>query len=219
MSATITELQSERPVSLRERKKRKTRHQLVAVSQRLFAKQGYSETTLEQICAEVEIRPQTLLRYFESKAHLALAPAYDIYEQFGLRLHDPDRPTDAVGAWRAQVEAQSLLHNRDAARYTARMQAEPVLRAMSDELQTRYEQELAGAIARDAGVEADDPYSVLLATTLIRGNAAMMRRWTATGADPEVLAPNQLAVVDFILTTFPTRGSAAVATLRLAVSP
>jgi AcrR family transcriptional regulator len=219
MTTTISELDDERQMSLRDRKKLRTRRQLIAVSQRLFAKQGYSETTLEQICAEVEIRPQTLLRYFESKAHLALAPAYDIYEQFGLRLQDPDRPTGAVGAWRAQVEDQSLLHNRDAARYTARIQAEPVLRAMSDELQTRYEEQLATAIASDAGAEPDDPYSVLLATTLIRSNAAMMRRWAATGADPEVLATNQLAVVDFILTTFPARDSAAVATLRLAVSP
>jgi len=175
MTATTSDLDAEEPMSLRERKKLKTRRQLLAVSQRLFAEQGYGETTLEQICAEVEIRPQTLLRYFESKAHLALAPAYDIYDQFGLRLHDPERPTDAVGAWRAQVEAQSLLHNRDAARYTARIQAEPVLRAMSDELQTRYEQLLAAAIASDAGVDPDDPYSVLLATTLIRSNAAMMR--------------------------------------------
>jgi AcrR family transcriptional regulator len=219
MTATISDLDDDHPMSLRERKKLRTRRELIAVSQRLFAKHGYSETTLEQICAEVEIRPQTLLRYFESKAHLALAPAYDIFEQFVLRLHDPGRQSDAVGAWRAQVEAQSLLHSRAAARYTARIQAEPVLRAMSDELQTRYEEQLATAIAGDLGVESHDSYSVLLATTLIRSNAAMLRRWAATGADPEVLAANQLAVVDFILTTFPARDSAAVATLRRKVVP
>ena len=62
------------PASHRERKKARTRAALIEVSQRLFAEQGYGATTLEDISAEVDVRPQTLLRYFESKAALALAP-------------------------------------------------------------------------------------------------------------------------------------------------
>ena len=61
-------------LSLRERKKARTRASLIEVSQRLFAEHSYSATTLDDICAEVEVTPQTLLRYFDSKAQLAVAP-------------------------------------------------------------------------------------------------------------------------------------------------
>ncbi len=54
--------------SLRERKKAKTRAALIEASQRLFARRGYTRTTLEDISAEVDITTQTLLRYFDSKA-------------------------------------------------------------------------------------------------------------------------------------------------------
>ena len=79
------------PASLRERKKARTRAALIEVSQRLFAELGYSVTTLEEICAEVEVTPQTLLRYFPSKAHLALAPMAEYFGQLREFLDHPER--------------------------------------------------------------------------------------------------------------------------------
>ncbi|RLE17461.1 MAG: hypothetical protein DRJ50_14040, partial [Actinobacteria bacterium] len=61
-------------LTLRERKKAKTRAALIEASQRLFATRGYAGATLEDISAEVDITTQTLLRYFVSKTQLALAP-------------------------------------------------------------------------------------------------------------------------------------------------
>jgi AcrR family transcriptional regulator len=197
-------------VSWRDRKKLKTRAELIAVSQRLFLDQGYAGTTLDDICDEVGVRPQTLLRYFDSKAHLALAPLYDQYEAFRSRMESPDRDLDAVALWRAQVEAESLRHNRHVGRFFRWVNAEPVLRAMNEELRTRYEDLLAAGIASDAHADPEDFYSVMLATTLIRGNAAMLRRWTSRNGKPQMLAANQLAVVDFVLEMYPSRESAAL---------
>jgi len=201
----ITAQADEPEISWREQKKHRTRRDLVAVSQRLFLAQGYSGTTLDDICDEAGVRPQTLLRYFESKAHLALAPLYDLFDAFRARLQDPDRTEDAVALWRANVEAESVRRADHVADYFGWVNAEPVLRAMADELNTRYEDLLAAEIATDDEAGPDDFHSVMLATMLIRGNAAVLRRWTASGGDARGLAANQVAVVDFVLEVFPGR--------------
>jgi AcrR family transcriptional regulator len=62
---------------LRERKKLKTRESIQREAMRLFAKQGYEQTTVEQIAAAVEISPSTFFNYFPSKEDVVLYDAYD----------------------------------------------------------------------------------------------------------------------------------------------
>ncbi len=205
MSMTITNEDGGPEISWRERKKNKTRADLIAVSQRHFLARGYSATTLDDICEEAGVRPQTLLRYFESKAHLALAPLYDLYEAFRLRIESPERTLDAVALWRANVETESIRNTRHVSNYFKWVNAEPILRAMADELTTRYEDLMAAAIASDEHADPDDFNSIMLATALIRGNAALLRRWNRTAGNAGNLADHQLAVVDFVLRTFPAR--------------
>ena len=63
--------------SLRERKKLKTREAIQREATRLFQKQGYEATTIEQIAAAVEISPSTFFNYFPSKEDVVLYDAYD----------------------------------------------------------------------------------------------------------------------------------------------
>ncbi|MEO7001262.1 MAG: TetR family transcriptional regulator [Ktedonobacterales bacterium] len=58
--------QVERP-GLRERKKAKTRAAIQQHALRLFHKQGYEATTVEQIAEAAEISPSTFFRYFPTK--------------------------------------------------------------------------------------------------------------------------------------------------------
>lgn len=189
--------------SRREDKKARTRRALIVVSHRLFTRRGYAETTLEQICAEVGVHPQTLLRYFDSKADLALAPMHDVVRSLTDQLEDPDRELDAVEIWRRHVETEAGRHNRAVARYLAWLDADPVLRAMLESLKTLHEDALAAALAHDLGAPRDDLRAILLASTLVRGNAAVTRRWMVDGADPETLAERQLAVIDLVLLELP----------------
>ena len=64
-------------VGLRERKKQKTRESIQRTALRLFEKQGYEETTIEQIAAAAEISPSTFFNYFPTKEDVVLFDAYD----------------------------------------------------------------------------------------------------------------------------------------------
>ncbi|KQY33132.1 MULTISPECIES: TetR family transcriptional regulator [Nocardia] len=64
-------------ISLRERKKERTRRTIRVEAFRLFREQGYTETTVEQIAAAAEISPSTFFRYFPTKEQLVIADDQD----------------------------------------------------------------------------------------------------------------------------------------------
>lgn len=63
----------DRPQSLRERKKARTRRDIRREAFRLFGKQGYANTTVEQIAEAADISPRTFYRYFGVKERLLLS--------------------------------------------------------------------------------------------------------------------------------------------------
>jgi AcrR family transcriptional regulator len=68
----------ERPrAGLRERKKAKTRLSIQQEAMRLFAEQGYSATTIDQIAEAAEVSQSTFFRYFPSKEDVVLQDDLD----------------------------------------------------------------------------------------------------------------------------------------------
>ncbi len=64
-------------LSLRERKKAKTKSAIQMHALRLFREQGYAETTVEQIAAAAEVSPSTFFRYFATKDDVVLTDLID----------------------------------------------------------------------------------------------------------------------------------------------
>jgi AcrR family transcriptional regulator len=58
---------------LRDQQKQKRRDAIMAVSARLFGKQGYAATSMEEIAAAAELSVGTLYNYFKSKGDITLA--------------------------------------------------------------------------------------------------------------------------------------------------
>lgn len=67
--------------SLRERKKARTRRELINAAVDLCLKQGYEATTVEQICDEVDISPRTFSRYFATKDSVFIAVLDDLADE------------------------------------------------------------------------------------------------------------------------------------------
>lgn len=73
---------TEKVISLREQLKATTRQELTRVGLQLFLKQGFANTTIDEIVAPLGISKRTFFRYFDTKEELIfewqkdLAPAF-----------------------------------------------------------------------------------------------------------------------------------------------
>jgi len=203
------------PQPLRERKKLRTREALISASQKLFSEKGYAATTLEEICQSVEVAPPTLFRYFESKAQLALARNVDWAESLRADVDSVDRDVSTFDIWRRHVRH---LSSPEVARWTKRrarwIAPEPVLRSLMAALDVDCEAILASGLAADSGIDSvNDVYAHLVATTLVRGRWAVFRRWLELRQPYEMLAPAQMALIDFVVEELSPTGAAVLARL------
>ncbi|NUT44543.1 MAG: TetR family transcriptional regulator [Thermoactinospora sp.] len=99
-------------MSLRERKKAKTRALIQREALRLFRDQGYAATTVEQVAEAAEVAPSTVFRYFPTKEDLVVI---DEDQDFLDALRDAPAELGAVGAvrhamrvWTAAQSAEEL---------------------------------------------------------------------------------------------------------------
>lgn len=78
-------------MGLRELKATRTRQRMTDVALDLFLRDGFDETTMEQIAEAAEVGTTTLYRYFPTKDQLLLDP---LVEAIDLAPHLRDRPRD-----------------------------------------------------------------------------------------------------------------------------
>lgn len=197
------------PTSLRERKKAHTRRRLIEASQRLFRAHGYAAVTLEQVAAEVDVHVKTLLRYFSTKQDLALALEYQAHDHWYAGLSDEDRQGFVVDYYCDFMHSLALdwvadLRQAERLDYVLMLQSDPSTAGAALRLSEQYEDDLAAAIAAEAGIESFDLYSRMLASMLVRTMDVIVRQWAA---DPDGfdLVRNIADLKRFCRNDFPAR--------------
>jgi AcrR family transcriptional regulator len=157
---------------LRERKKQKTREAIQREATRLFQKQGYEETTIEQIAAAVDISPSTFFNYFPSKEDVVLYDAYDPMIATLFESRPSDEPlSESIRIVLEQI-TETLERDREIILARSKLFLEtPELRARLWSEVERTQGFLGVLLAERAGREANDFEFRVVAIALV---AAMM---------------------------------------------
>lgn len=91
---------------LRERKKQRTRATLIDAAVELCNRQGFEQTTVDQIAAVAEVSPRTFSRYFATKDAVVLAFIDEVVEMVAVELADqPPEVSDIEALYRSHVQA------------------------------------------------------------------------------------------------------------------
>jgi AcrR family transcriptional regulator len=186
---------------LRERKKQRTREDLMAVAAQLFDERGFDHVTIEEIAAAVDVSPRTFYRYFPAKEDLILGNA----DENAARLVDAfcARPfgEPVLDSIRGLVHNLAAEFEEDLDTQRARaavLEATPSLKLRSIERQGLFEEALAPAIAERLGTDvATDLKPRLIAACAFAAIRVASAAWIAGGTQGSLIpiVDNALAML------------------------
>jgi AcrR family transcriptional regulator len=167
------------PLSLRERKKQKTRERIRREAYSLFAEHGYEATTVDQIADAAEVSPSTFFRYFPTKEDVVVQDEYDPALAEALRARPADEPLmDAIINSLKGPMGEMLQRDREDLLLRTRISfTDPGIRARSVAEQERSEQAIAEIIAERTGRDAVDLEVKCAAAAIIAVFTALVRHW------------------------------------------
>ncbi|MGH8984037.1 MAG: TetR family transcriptional regulator [Acidimicrobiia bacterium] len=165
---------------LRERKKARTHEAIVRAAIELFERQGYDETTVEEIAAAADVSPRTFFRYFDSKVDV-IFPKDDDHSDFDAAF--ATRPTgESVIETVHQMlrEKLALLFEEDGAlaiRQHRLAFQNPSLRTIAREHVYEGQDDLARALAKALGAAPDALQPRLMAAAIGGTLWTVFERW------------------------------------------
>ncbi|MFD5721582.1 TetR family transcriptional regulator [Streptomyces sp. NPDC127036] len=167
------------PLSLRERKKQKTRERIRREAYSLFAGHGYEATTVDQIADAAEVSPSTFFRYFPTKEDVVVQDEYDPALAEALRARPADEPLmDAITNSLKGPMGEMLQRDRDDLLLRTRISfTDPAIRARSVAEQERSEQAIAEIIAERTGRDSVDLEVKCAAAAIIAVFTTLVRHW------------------------------------------
>jgi AcrR family transcriptional regulator len=142
----------------RERKKQRTREQIVEAAFKLFGERGYAATTVADIAAAADIAPRTFFAYFPSKEEVVFYDFDGLFDSLQSAIEGrPDGVTaiDALRDWVAQALPTHHEESPEAALRKRMCIDEPALAAHQQHLLSKLEDILRAGVARDLGEPAD----------------------------------------------------------------
>ena len=177
-------------VGLRQRKKQRTRDELLGAAQQLFLSQGYARTTVDEITAVVDVSQRTFFRYFANKEQVALALMADGTDDLIEFLRSRPSDENPLQAMRAATRETWLSHvgpGQEPASANAALEifqlVESTPTLLAAHLHRLAEQELliTAVLAEREGVDpASDLRPRLLAAVFSAVARTAQHQWTAT---------------------------------------
>jgi AcrR family transcriptional regulator len=146
---------------LRERKKRRTREQIVAAARDLFAERGYDATSVADIAEAAEIGQSTFFVYFPTKADVLFAGYDEVVDEYieAVSSRGPrETAIDATITWHADRRARLALDGEASSELRwwrnhlrSMIDADPILQALERQRYVRAEDFLTREVGRDLG--------------------------------------------------------------------
>ena len=166
-------------VSLRQRKRARTRAALIAAALELFERQGYEATTIDEIAAAADVSPRTFFRYFATKEEVALGddlgPAI-----LGLLAARPAEEPMLESVRHVVADSLGLVSEDDREALLARLRIvyrTPSLRARRWEFQLEMGRISGATLAERRGLPPDDLSSRVTAAAIFTAIEVAMDRW------------------------------------------
>ena len=146
------------PQGLRERKKQRTREQIIEAAMRLFAERGYHATTIADIATAADVAPRTFFAYFPSKEAVVFHNVDRDLDSLSSALRDRlpgETAFDALRRWIDAVFDQAMA-DEDEALLRKRLRCEDEgLANFEGGIMARIQELLLEAIADDLGEPQD----------------------------------------------------------------
>jgi AcrR family transcriptional regulator len=176
---------------LRERKKARTREAIIDAALDLFERNGYDDTTIEEIAAAAEVSPRTFFRYFDSKLELIMARTGSKNPDLGPLLAERPAGESLLDSLRELLRSQLDAQMGDplVLREMQVMLSTPSLRNMAREHFYEEEAGLAVMVAERLGLDQDSLAAHVIAGMLASALWATVNCWIAEGADIDRLWP------------------------------
>jgi AcrR family transcriptional regulator len=183
MSQVEPKPEEELPLDRRERKKARTRRELVEAAIALFEERGFEGATIEDITNAADVSPRTFFRYFASKEEILFTEHQLSVDDLRNRLAEsPEGEPLLVTVREAMLTiAGRIEENKDFHLLRIRLNAEsPTVSAYALRVQQDWVRIIARALAKRLGVNVYTD----LRPTLIAGAAniairSAMTRWGA----------------------------------------
>jgi AcrR family transcriptional regulator len=163
----------------RERKKQRTREQIIEAAFALFAERGYQATTLADIAAAAEIAPRTFFSYFPSKEAVVFHHVDALLASLAAALEQRPEGQSTLDLMRQWTGSELSPDQRIRDQETLRQKLcreDPGLAAFQQHHQAKFQDALRVGVARDLGEPPDSLRPKLVA-------AAMMAALVAIGEE------------------------------------
>ncbi len=184
---------------LRERKKQQTLARIANAALKLFAEQGYDETTLDEIADAADVSRRTIFAYYDSKEEILFCGESDFLARLKKTLDERPEGTTTVDAIRQFLSTLEPLDDAEVLR-KALIASSPALQMKVRARHAEVEPMLAESIAKDLGTEPHDIRTLLIAASITAAFMSVSERLNAAeAAGSPVSHDDAMAILDEVL--------------------